>query len=80
MGGLSGLIYSSLPVLVFVPINTTLGLQPAVIAAVAVAAAILVWRLIRRESVQPAVSGFIGVAVCALIAWYASDPRRSAPR
>ncbi len=29
----------------------------------------LVWRLARRESVQPAVSGFIGVGICALIAW-----------
>ena len=70
MGGLSGLIYSSLPVLVFVPINTTFGLLPAVIAALAVAAGILVWRLVRKESVQPAISGFFGVAVCALIAWF----------
>ena len=33
------------------------------------AALVLVWRLVRRESVQPAVSGFIGVGICALIAW-----------
>ena len=33
------------------------------------AALVLMWRLIRRESVQPAVSGFFGVAVCALIAY-----------
>lgn len=69
MGGVAGLIYSSLPVVVFVPINTVFGLRVAVLAAVASAALILVWRLVRRESTQPAVSGFIGVGICALIAW-----------
>ena len=70
MGGVAGLIYSSLPVVVFVPVSSMFGLLPAIITALIVAAAILIWRLIRRESVQPAVSGFIGVGFCALIAWY----------
>ena len=60
MGGVSGLIYSSLPVLVFVPISSLFGLLPAIGAALGVAALILVWRLARRESAQPAISGFIG--------------------
>jgi hypothetical protein len=34
-----------------------------------VAAAILVWRLVRRDSVQPALAGFLGVGISALIAW-----------
>ena len=38
-------------------------------AALGIATLILLWRLIRRESVQPAVSGLIGVVVCALIAY-----------
>lgn len=33
MGGISGLIYSSLPVLVFVPVSTNFGLMPAIYAA-----------------------------------------------
>ncbi len=70
MGGVAGLIYSSLPVVVFVPVSSLFGLLPAIITALVVAALILVWRLVRRESVQPAVSGFIGVGFCALIAWY----------
>jgi len=70
MGGVSGLIYSSLPVVVFVPVSGTFGLQTAIVAALTVAAVILVWRLLRRESTQPAVSGFIGVGFCALIAWF----------
>ena len=69
MGGVSGVIYSSLPVLVFVPVSTYAGLVPAIVSALAVAAVILVWRLIRRETLQPAISGFIGVGVSALIAW-----------
>jgi hypothetical protein len=69
MGGISGLIYSALPVAVLVPVNTAFGLTPAIAAALGVAALILVWRLVRRDSVQPAVSGFIGVGISALIAW-----------
>ena len=69
LGGVSGLIYSSLPVVTFVACSTLLGLLPAIGAALGVAALVLVWRLIRRESTQPAFSGFIGVAVSALIAY-----------
>lgn len=69
MGGVSGLVYSALPVVVLVPMNTAFGLVPAILAALGVAAAILVWRLVRRDSVQPAVAGFFGVGVSALIAW-----------
>ncbi len=70
MGGVAGLIYSSLPVVVFVPVSSAFGLLPAILTALGVAALILVWRLVRRESVQPAVSGFVGVGFCALIAWF----------
>ena len=69
MGGISGLIYSSLPVVVFVPVSTTAGLMPAIFAALGVAALVLIWRLVRRESLQPAVSGFMGVGISALIAY-----------
>lgn len=69
MGGLSGLIYSSLPVLVFVPVNSLRGLTAAIWASLGVAAAILVWRLARRDPIQPAISGFLGVGVCAFIAY-----------
>ncbi|CAM5716158.1 hypothetical protein MAUB1S_00499 [Mycolicibacterium aubagnense] len=69
MGGLSGLIYSSLPVLVFVPVSSFFGLAAAIYSALGVAGLVLIWRLARRESVQPAVSGFIGVGISALIAY-----------
>ncbi|WP_068189604.1 DUF3159 domain-containing protein [Mycobacterium sp. UM_CSW] len=69
VGGVSGLIYSSLPVVVFVAVSSLSGLVAAIASALGVAALVLVWRLVRRESTQPAFSGFIGVAVCALIAY-----------
>lgn len=69
MGGFKGLIYSSLPVVVFVPVSSAFGLMAAIGAALAVATLILVWRLLRRDSVQPAVSGFFAVGVSALIAY-----------
>lgn len=69
MGGFKGLIYSSLPVVVFVPVSSVFGLMAAIGAALAVATLILGWRLLRRESVQPAVSGFIAVGLSALIAY-----------
>lgn len=75
MGGLKGLVYSSLPVLVFVPVSSLAGLMPASIAALSVAAAILVWRLARRETTQPAISGFMGVGICALIAYLMGETK-----
>lgn len=68
MGGISGLVSSSVPVLVFVLVNTVVSLTPAIWAALGVAVAITVWRLVRREALQPAVSGLLGVAVAAYLA------------
>jgi hypothetical protein len=75
LGGVSGMIYSSLPVLVFVGTSRLLGLSAAVGAALGIATLILLWRLIRRESAQPAVSGLIGVVVCALIAYMVGESK-----
>lgn len=74
-GGISGVIYSSLPVVVFVIASSVSGLVPAIASAVGVAALILLWRLIRRESPQPAFSGFFGVALCALIAYVLGESK-----
>jgi hypothetical protein len=69
LGGVAGLIYSSVPVVVFVAASGLAGLLPAIGFALGAAALVLVWRLIRRESTQPALSGFFGVAICALVAY-----------
>jgi len=74
-GGVSGVIYSSLPVITFALASSVSGVLPAVVSALGVAAVILLWRLMRRESTRPALAGFIGVAVCALIAYAMGQAR-----
>lgn len=68
IGGWRGLVDSGLPVVVFVAVNAAAGLTAAIWAAVAAGMVLFVLRLARRESVQQAVSGFLGVAVAAFIA------------
>jgi hypothetical protein len=75
LGGVSGVIYSSLPIVVFVAISSAFGLLPAIASALGVSALVLVWRLIRRGSTQPAFSGFFGVAGCALIAYVVGESK-----
>lgn len=69
MGGVSGLLYSSVPVVVFVLVNAFFGLMPAIWASVGSAVLIAVVRLVRKEPLQPAISGFFGVAIAAFIAY-----------
>lgn len=69
MGGVSGLLYSSLPVIVFVLANSLFGLQTGIWSAVGSAVVITVLRVVRKEPLQPAISGFFGVAVAAFIAY-----------
>lgn len=68
MGGVRGLVDSGLPALVFVTVNILVGLGPAVASAVVSGVAVFLLRLARRESVQHAVSGFLGLALAAFIA------------
>lgn len=69
MGGVSGIVYSTLPVVVFAPINAlTKDLRVALAAAMLSAVLIFVWRLLRKQKLIPAISGFFGVLICAGIA------------
>ncbi len=69
LGGVSGMVASTVPVVVFVLINTLTSLTPAVIAAVGVAIGTAVWRLVRHEPLQPAISGLFGVGIGAFVAY-----------
>ena len=70
MGGVTGLVSSAVPVVVFVIVQALFHtLVASIIAAVGSAAALAVWRFVRGEKLQPAFSGLFGVAVCAVIAW-----------
>jgi hypothetical protein len=75
MGGVQGVVASTIPVVVFVVANIAFGLQPAVIAALAAGVAIAVWRIARKQALQPAVSGLMGVGIAAFIAYRTGEAR-----
>ena len=70
IGGWRGLVDSSVPGAVFLVVYLVNGnkLSQAVWAAVAAGAVIAVLRLVRRQSLQQVVSGFVGIAFCAWLA------------
>jgi hypothetical protein len=69
LGGVSGMVASVIPIVVFVIANAVSSLNPALIAALASAVLIGIWRFVRKEGIQPAVSGAIGVGISAFIAY-----------
>ncbi|MER7082027.1 Protein of unknown function [Saccharopolyspora kobensis] len=75
MGGVSGLAYSAVPIVVFVLVSSFTSLMPAIWSAIGVAVAIAIFRLVRKEPLQPAISGVIGVAVCSFIAYRSGDAK-----
>ena len=75
MGGVQGIIASSIPVAVFVVVNIAAGLQPALFASIGVAVLVTIWRIVRKEAIQPAVSGLLGVGVAAFIASRTGEAR-----
>lgn len=75
IGGTKGLIYSTLPVVAFVVANSLGGLKAAVIAALALAVVLGIERLIRKESLQPALGGVFGVAIAAGISWWTGSAK-----
>jgi hypothetical protein len=70
MGGVSGLVVGAVPSVAYVIANAVAGLDAAVVVAVGVSIGLILLRKLRKESIQPAVSGLLGVVVAALIAFY----------
>jgi hypothetical protein len=76
LGGKRGLVDSGLPAVVFVGVNAVVdafaarstALHVAIAAAVACGLGVVVLRLVRRETVQQAVSGFLGLAIAVFFA------------
>ena len=75
MGGVPGIVASTVPVLVFVVVNVVTELKPALWAAIGAGVLVLIWRLARRDPIQPAISGLIGVGICALVANQTGEAR-----
>ena len=68
-GGTRGLLDSGLPALVFlVAFNISHELRRAIIASLVIAAILAITRLIRKDTLQHVLSGFVGVAFCAFLA------------
>jgi hypothetical protein len=68
LGGWRGMVDASLPTIAFIVANTLGGLWTGIWAAIGAALLIFLLRLVRRESVQQAVSGLFGVVVAVAIA------------
>ncbi|MFG1604193.1 DUF3159 domain-containing protein [Actinoplanes sp. NPDC049265] len=86
LGGVRGLIESSVPVLAFVLLNVLLGdnvaglekrtaLYWAIGGAVGTAVLIGVYRLLRKEPIRHAVNGIFGIALGAWLAWRSGDAK-----
>jgi hypothetical protein len=69
-GGKKGLIDSGVPSVIFlVALNISDELNTALFASIAISAILTIVRLARRDTIQHAMSGFIGVLICA---WFAN--------
>jgi hypothetical protein len=68
LGGWSGTVIAAIPTVVFVVVNAIADLHLAIAAAVGSALLLAGYRLVRRQSVQQALSGLFGVLIAALIA------------
>jgi hypothetical protein len=68
IGGPRGLIDSGLPAIVFVIVNATSGLTSAIYAALGFGVLLVAVRLLRREPIRQAISGFFALGIAALFA------------
>ena len=75
LGGWRGMVDSTLPTVAFIVANAVDGLRTGIWAAVVAALLIFVLRLVRRESVQQAMSGLFAVGVAVAIAAFSGQAR-----
>lgn len=69
-GGKKGLIDSGIPSIIFlIAFNLTHHLHEALFASIATSAILTIIRLIKRDTLQHALSGLVGVLICA---WFAN--------
>jgi len=68
IGGWSGTVITAIPTVVFVAVNAVTTLRWAIGAAVGSALLLAGYRLARRQSVQQAMTGLLGVVVASIIA------------
>ncbi|WP_344086393.1 DUF3159 domain-containing protein [Luedemannella helvata] len=82
LGGVRGLLESSIPVLAFVIVNVVGGwfdlawrLNLAIVLSVATAVGIAIFRLSRKQPIRHAVNGLFGIALGAWLAYRSGDEK-----
>jgi hypothetical protein len=75
LGGWRGMVDSTLPTVAFIVANAVDGLRTGIWAALAAALLIFALRLVRRESVQQAMSGLFAVGLAVAIAAFSGQAR-----
>ena len=83
LGGKRGLIDSGLPAIVFVLVNSVVqafddrstALNAAIVASIVSGVGIVVLRLVRKETLQQAISGFLGLAIAVFFARRSGEAR-----
>jgi hypothetical protein len=83
LGGKRGLIDSGLPAVVFVLVNSVVqafstreaALNAAMVSAIAVGVGVILLRLVRKETLQQAISGFLGLAIAVFFARRSGEAR-----
>jgi len=75
LGGWRGMVDASLPTIAFIVANGIGGLTVGIWSAVGAAVLVFLLRLVRRESIQQAISGLFAVAVAVVIAARSGEAR-----
>jgi len=83
LGGKRGLFDSGLPAAVFVLVNSLVqafadrrtGLRAAMIVSLLAGATVVVVRLVRKQALQQAISGFLGLAIAVFFAYRSGEAR-----
>ena len=83
LGGKRGLVDSGLPAVVFVLVNSVVqafssretALNAAIWSAIGIGVAVIVLRLVRKETLQQAISGFLGLAIAVFFARRSGEAR-----
>ncbi|MFG2036990.1 DUF3159 domain-containing protein [Dactylosporangium sp. NPDC048998] len=81
LGGVRGLIESSVPITLFIVVNFLGGhykwwsLRTSLIVAVGAALSMGIYRLARREPTRHALNGVFGIAIGAYLAWKSGDAK-----
>jgi hypothetical protein len=75
LGGWRGMVDATLPTIAFIVANSADGLRTGIWAALGAALLVFLLRLVRRESVQQAISGLFAVGIAVAIAAFTGEAR-----